>query len=136
MLGIQLTDPVGTLIGAPVATIRPTDTLQTAADAFVMDAVGLLVVVDAGGVRGVLSERDLVVAVSERIELDEARVRDHATCEVIQVDEDASVLEAAEVMARSEVRHLAVSRDDVVIGVVSIRDVVGVMLEEQRETAV
>ena len=132
MLGIRLSDPVGSLVGAPVATIRPTATLRQAATALAADTVGLLVVVDPRGVHGVLSERDLVTAVVDNADLDDTRVRDYASSELVQVEEDASVLDAAAVMSRAQIRHLAIARRGVVTGVVSVRDVLDVLLEERE----
>lgn len=131
---VTLHDPIGRLVGAPVATITPTSTLRAAANALAADGVGLLVVVDARGVRGVFSERDVVTAIAEDVDLDDARVRDYATSDVIQVEEAASVLDAAAAMSDAQVRHLAVARRGVVTGVVSIRDVVRVLVDEQRGT--
>jgi hypothetical protein len=45
MLGIRLTDPIGRLVGDPVATIRSTDTLRDAARGLAAEGLGLLVVV-------------------------------------------------------------------------------------------
>lgn len=131
MLGIRLEDPVGRLVGAPVATIRPTDTLQAAAEALATDHVGLLVVVSPKGVHGVLSERDIVTAVVDQVELDQTRVRDYASADLVMVEEGDTVLDAATAMASAEVRHLAVADQGVVTGVVSIRDVLAVVLSEQ-----
>ncbi len=134
MLGIRLSDPIGRLVGDPVATIRPTATLREAADALAADAVGLLVVVDARGVTGVFSERDVVSAIVDDVDLDDGRVRDYATSDVVQVEQSVSVLDAAAVMSEAQVRHLAVADRGVVTGVVSIRDVVTVLVEERRAT--
>lgn len=133
MLGISLRDPVRTLMGAVVATIEPTATLREAAHALAADAVGLLVVVDPRGVQGVLSERDIVSAVTDELDLDEARVRDHSSLDIVEIDEETSVLEAAEVMSSAEVRHLAVTRGGVVIGVISMRDIVNVLAEQAED---
>jgi CBS domain-containing protein len=132
MLGIRLTDPIGRLVGDPVATIRPTDTLRDAARALASEGLGLLVVVDHRGVVGVISERDLVLAVSDEADLDVERVRDYASTDLVSVEEDASVVDAAATMAAAEVRHLAVARHGVVVGVVSVRDIVNVLIEESE----
>lgn len=129
MLGIRLTDPVGSLIGDPVATIGPTRTLLEAAEAMASDGVGLLVVVDARGVLGVISERDLVSAVADGADLSEERVRDRLSDDLVSVDEGATIADAAATMASAAIRHLAVSRGGEVVGVVSIRDIVNVLLE-------
>lgn len=136
MSEVTLDDPIGRLVGDPVATIRPTATLREAAHALAADAVGLLVVVDARGVRGVISERDVVTAIADDVDLDDSRVRDYATSDVVQVEEAASVFEAAAMMRDAQTRHLAVARRSVVTGVVSIRDIVTVLVDERRmETA-
>jgi CBS domain-containing protein len=127
MDGIGRRDPVGGLVSPAVATIVPTATLKEAADAMAADGLGLLVVVDAKGPTGVLSERDLVVAIAEELDLTVERVRDHCADEIVTVDEGASVEDAARAMAEAQIRHLAVSRDGSVYGVVSVRDVLGVL---------
>lgn len=125
------TDPVSELIGTPVATISPTATLRQAAEALVADDVGLLVVVDPGGVRGVISERDVLAAVADDLDLDEERVLDAASTDVISVETDTSVLEAARTMAGAGIRHLAVNQRGVTTGVLSIRDVLGILLDQE-----
>ena len=127
---LRPTDPVGGLIGDPVATIRPTATLRDAAEQLAADDIGLLVVVDAAGVRGVISERDVVLAIADDLELSEERVRDSASTDVLKVDEAATIRDAAAAMNDAGIRHLAVSRNDVVTGVVSIRDVLAVLLQD------
>jgi len=132
MLGIRPTDSVSSIIGTPVATIRPTETLRAAANALVADTVGLLVAVDYRGVLGVLSERDLTAAIADDADLDDERVLDRASMDVVKVEESASILRAAQAMVAAEVRHLAVCRNDEVVGVISIRDVLMVLVEHER----
>jgi CBS domain-containing protein len=121
-------DPVGGLVSPAVATILPTATLREAADAMVADGLGLLVVADPGGPTGVLSERDIVAAVADGLEVDEERVRDHCSDDIVSVEEDASIEDAARAMADAQIRHVAVTRDGAVIGVVSVRDVLRALL--------
>lgn len=133
MLGIRLSDPVRTLVGDPVATIGPTATLREAAETMSSDGVGLLVVVDTRGVLGVLSERDVVNAVAEGADLDDERVRARLADDVVTIDEGASISDAAATMASAEIRHLGVTRQGDIYGVVSVRDVVNVLLEGATE---
>lgn len=127
----QATDPIGALVDAAVATIRPTATLREAATALATDGVGLLVAVDPSGVRGVISERDVVAAIADDLDLDTERVRDVASLDVLTVDEATPIEAAARQMIDAEIRHLAVSRGGVTVGVVSIRDLVGALLDER-----
>jgi CBS domain-containing protein len=135
MLGIRPTDPIGTMVSTPVATVRPTATLREAARLLAADRVGLLVVIDHRGVRGVLSERDLVTAIADGEDVEVERVADYLVDDLVTVDEKVSVEEAARTMSEAELRHLTVAREGEVIGVVSIRDVVAALLEEAAAKA-
>jgi len=127
---MRATDTIGAMVGDPVATIRPTATLYEAAEILAADDVGLLVVVDPAGVRGVISERDIVLAVADGYDLTQERVRDSASTDVLKIEESATVRDAAVAMTEAGIRHLAVARNGVVTGVVSIRDVVTALLED------
>jgi CBS domain-containing protein len=123
--------PIGALSSPTGATILPTATLRTAVDAMVADGLGLLVVTGASGPTGVISERDIVAAVAEDLVLDEERVKDHCSDEIVGVDFDATVEDAARGMSDAEIRHLAVTREGQVVGVVSVRDVLRVLVEHR-----
>lgn len=129
-------DPVSTLVGDPVATIGPTATLRAAVTALAADAIGLLVVVDPRGVRGVFSERDIVTAIVDEADLDDTRVRDYATSEVISVELTDDIATAARAMQEHQVRHLAVADRGVITNVISIRDVLAVLLAHCQDGAV
>jgi CBS domain-containing protein len=135
MLGIRATDPIGTIVSTPVATVRPTETLRDAARLLAADRVGLLVVLDHRGVRGVFSERDLVTAVADGEDVEVERVADYLVSDLVTVDESVSIEQAARTMSEAELRHLTVARGGEVIGVVSIRDVVAALLDQAAATA-
>jgi CBS domain-containing protein len=131
MAGILRTDPISKLTSMAVASIAPTGTLQAAAEAMASEELGLLVVTtgkDDGSV-SVLSERDIIAAIAEGLDLSTERVVDHCRSEVVAVEETVSVSDAARAMAEAQIRHLAVSRDGYVIGIVSIRDVIVVLAD-------
>jgi CBS domain-containing protein len=131
MAGILPTDPISKLTSMAVASIAPTGTLQAAAEAMASEELGLLVVTtgkDDGSV-SVLSERDIVAAVADGLDLTTERVVDHCRSEVVAVEETATVQDAARAMAEAQIRHLAVSRDGYVVGIVSIRDVIVVLAD-------
>jgi CBS domain-containing protein len=128
MAGNGRNGPIGELVSPAVATILPTATLRDAVEAMAADGLGLLVVVDVNGPIGVLSERDIVMAIGDDLALDEERVRDHCSDEIVAVDVDATVDDAARAMADAQIRHLAVTRGGQVIGVVSVRDVLRVLV--------
>ncbi|MFA9444535.1 CBS domain-containing protein [Egicoccus sp. AB-alg6-2] len=114
---------VASVVRSPIASIAPSATLEQAARRLAADELGLLVVLGPQGVRGVLSERDLVNAVAEGYDLGVERVADHAVTDVLGVAETATLGEAARVMHEAGIRHLLVTRHGTTVGVVSMRDV-------------
>jgi CBS domain-containing protein len=121
--------PIGALISPAVATILPTATLREAVEAMATDGLGLLVVTGATGPIGVLSERDIIVALADELHLEDERAQDHCSHDIVGVDFDATIEDAARGMSAAQIRHLAVTRDGQLIGVVSVRDLLRVLLD-------
>lgn len=101
--------------------------------------IGAVVVVDeAGRAAGVFSERDLVRAVAERgASVLEEPVSAAMTQPVITGDRNTNVRDVMEMMTANKIRHLpVVDRDDRLVGIISIGDVVSATvarLELDRE---
>ena len=119
------------LKGSDVVTAQPHLTLREAADVLVRHRIGAVVVADAARkVLGILSERDIVRAVSAGGgEALNDPVSRHMTAKVITAAEDQSIEETMGVMTESRIRHIPVLRDGRLVGVVSIGDVVKIRLE-------
>ena len=116
-------EPVTRLVRRGPVTVAPTVTLRELSEVLVREEVGVaLVVVDAKAV-GLVSERDLVRAVAEGHDVDDDRVEDVMTFEVVAIDSQETITAAAEQMLDGEIRHLLVSDGDKSLGVISIRDV-------------
>jgi CBS domain-containing protein len=130
MLGTRPKDPVGSLVVGPVATISPTATLREASQTLATDHLGLLVVVSGAGPRAVLSERDVVASIAAGDDVDVERVRDHASVDLLSVDEGTTIAASLHAMLEAEVRHLLITRGGVIFGVVSQRDLAASLLEE------
>lgn len=93
--------------------------------------VGCLLVVEDGVLKGVLTDRDIVLSVvaNGKDPLD-IRVRDVMQTKIVSCAPETDVLEATRVMAGSRVRRLPVIADGKVQGVVSITDLTRVVEEE------
>ena len=96
--------------------------------------VGAILVMDHGQLRGVFSERDLMLrVVIPRLGPETTPVRTVMSTEVATIDESASPEEAMEAMHRHSCRHLPVTRLDGVIGFLSMRDLMDFQLARQTE---
>src|SRR5581483_8839366 len=96
--------------------------------------VGAIVVLQRGKLRGVFSERDLMLrVVLERLNPATTPVRTVMTTEVATVEESATLEAAMEAMQRHNCRHLPVTRDGEVISFLSMRDLMDYQLAQQSE---
>jgi CBS domain-containing protein len=111
--------------GADVVTIAPTDTVATLVAALAEHNVGALIAVDGEQVVGIVSERDVVRHLAEHgAAVLDTPIGQIMTTSVISCSSGDSVDSIAETMTQRRVRHMPVIDDDVLVGVVSIGDVV------------
>jgi CBS domain-containing protein len=118
--------------GSEVITIAPTATLEEAIAVLAKHRIGAVVVLGADQrVIGILSERDIVRALSEhgagalKHPLAQTMTRVVVTC-----GEADSVSDLMERMTRGRFRHIPVLEQDRLIGIISIGDVVKQRLGE------
>lgn len=123
--------------GREVATIDPSATLGAAVQTLAERRIGALVSVGEGGtVIGILSERDIVRRIAEEGAscLDQP-VASAMTRDVKTAQEDMTIDEAMDVMTRNRFRHLPVTEDGRLVGLVSIGDVVKRRIETVEREA-
>jgi MHS family proline/betaine transporter-like MFS transporter len=96
--------------------------------------IGFLVVVENGRMVGVLSERDVVRSLAERGNLS-VKVSDICKRDIITLQADATLEEAAEKMGKHGIRHIVVvNKSGELIGVVSVRDLIQELYASGSET--
>jgi CBS domain-containing protein len=114
------------MTGAAV-TDQPDDALDEAASKMWKQQTGSLLVMDGEDLVGILTERDVLKAVATGVNTKETRVSEVMTKDLITVGPQTSLREAAKVMADRWIRHLPVMDGGKVVGVVSQRDLAGVL---------
>ncbi len=121
--------------GQDVWSIAPTisvyDALRTMAD----KDVGSLLVMEGDQLVGMISERDY----ARKIVLQGKTSRETLVSEIMStrfpiVHPDQTVQECMSLMTEHHVRYLPVIEDHVILGVISIGDVVGNIMHRQRQT--
>ena len=91
--------------------------------------VGAVLVLDDGRLAGILTERDVLRAVARGLG-DTTRVRDCMTAHPETIGPDDTTEHAAVLMLHGGFRHLPVVEGDDLVGVISIRDLVPLLLED------
>lgn len=112
--------------GREVVTITPDATVSAAVDLLTEHNIGALVVSrDGRTVEGIVSERDLVRQLSASgAEALGWSVRDVMTAEVMTCTGETTVDELMATMTERRIRHIPVVEGGILIGLVSIGDVV------------
>jgi CBS domain-containing protein len=105
-------------------TVVPEDTLGEAAEKMAGRDVGAALVMDAGRLVGILTDRDLLAAVAAGAQTSEAPVREWMTENPVTVPEATPIGRAASIMVTHNFRHLPIVDGERTIGIVSLRDVV------------
>ena len=121
--------------GREVIKISADATLQQLAERLHEHRIGAVVVADASGeMVGIISERDVVraIATSGPAALKLA-VHAAMTTHVTSCDASDSLEEIMTVMTRKRIRHLPVTHQGRIVGIVSIGDVVKQRLDEQDQ---
>ncbi len=112
--------------GQELAQLASDNTIREAARYMVENGVGSVLVMEAGALRGIFTERDaLRIFVATRRNPDYTRLADVMTGSPQTLAPDATPQDAARRMAAGKFRHLpVVDRDGRVLGLVSQRDLV------------
>jgi len=123
--------------GRDVVTITSDATLSEAARELARHRIGALIVKDSeGAILGVLSERDIVRAVSEASVFALPKpVSAYMSRSVTTCTEHDTVDTLMETMTEGRFRHLPVVEEDRLVGIVSIGDVVKTRIAETVEEA-
>ncbi len=108
-----------------VLTVGPAHTLRQAAQQMAERKVGAALVYDPDGEGpGILTERDVLLAVAAGQDPETELVGDHLTADAVSAEPDWNLERAASAMVKGGFRHLVVCEGPSVVGVLSVRDLV------------
>ena len=106
---------------------RGDDSLADAARKMWEQQTGSLLVMDGEQLLGIITERDILKAVATGTELDKTKVEDVMVRDLVTIHPGASLREAAHVMTDKWIRHLPVMDGTKLVGILSQRDLAGVL---------
>ena len=109
--------------------VEPGLGLGEVAQRMVSRDVGAVLVIEDGRLVGILTERDVLRAVAGGISGDTV-VRDWMTRDPDTMEPDEPIRQAAVLMIHGGFRHLPIVEGDDVVGMLSIRDLMRVVLED------
>ncbi|HXV33471.1 MAG TPA: CBS domain-containing protein [Gaiellaceae bacterium] len=113
----------------------PDESIAEAARRMVERGVGAALVMEGDRLEGILTERDILKAVAMGL-TDNVRVRDWMTRNPETIEASDSTGHAAALMIHGGFRHLPVLDGGAIVGIVSIRDLMRVTLDDSSPRGV
>ncbi len=121
--------------GRNVYSVRSTTTVYEALKVMGEKNIGAILVIDGSDLKGILSERDY----ARKIVLKDKSSKETFVHEIMEsyvysVRLSNNIDDCMELMSTKRIRHLPVLENEIVVGIISISDVVKAIIEIQKDT--
>lgn len=118
-------DEIGEYMSSPVLRIDAEASVNEAAEFMNANQVGSLIVQKLGEDVGIVTERDFSrKALALKKNPENILVSEIMTQPILSMDRYLPVEDANELMQKSRIRHLAVTEEDKIVGLISVSDLV------------
>jgi CBS domain-containing protein len=125
--------PLSVLMRRDIETIDREATLITAAKRMADKRIGALMVTQAGEMAGIVTERDLLQkGLAHNEDPAQVRVGSVMTHMLVDIDINRTVHDASDLMAEKHIRHLPVTENRKIVGILSVRDLVRMISVRDR----
>ena len=118
------------LVGDSTEIMGPEGTLSDAAESMADNDVDYVIIIDNREIVGILTERDIVLAVAEGVDLGAALVEEWMSEAPDTVKPDVTVTEAVSWLLETGYRHLPVVADGELLGVVTVSDLMFTLVQQ------
>jgi CBS domain-containing protein len=121
--------------GKEVFSVLPTITVYEALGVMSKKNIGAILIIENTILKGILSERDYARKIALKAKSSKKTlVHEIMEENVVTVKPTDNLDYCMELMNTKRVRHLPVSENDIIIGIISISDVVKAIIEMQKDT--
>lgn len=118
-------EEIGDYMASPVLSIAPDASTQEAAQIMESKHVGSLLVKDGDTYVGIVTETDLTRKIVARgLQDKDSKVSDIMTAPLQTIDCHEPIVDANQLMANKRIRHIAVTENDQVVGMLSVKDLI------------
>ena len=131
-----MTPFISKILSCDCITVQHNQTLRDVPKTLTENSIGAVPVLDGfGALVGILSERDLVQSLPQDIDLDSHMASDLMTTDLIVTTAEVTSSDLMKLMTDHKIRHIPIVKEDQLLRIVSICDVVKRLLKKlERET--
>jgi len=109
-----------------VVTVKPGVVLKDAAKVMCDRHIGSVVVAEEGSIVGILTQTDIVKAVTMEKDLESTLVEEVMNKKVTTIDYEKSVEDAVNLMMEKRIKRLPVTKDGKLVGIITASDIITV----------
>jgi signal-transduction protein with cAMP-binding, CBS, and nucleotidyltransferase domain len=118
-------EEIGDYMVSPVLSVNADTSVQEAAQLMESKHVGSLLVKDGESFVGIITETDLTrKIVAQGLQDKNPKVSDIMTTPLQTIDCHEPIVDANQKMANKRIRHIAVTENDKVVGMLSVKDLI------------
>ncbi|HDK17033.1 MAG TPA: CBS domain-containing protein, partial [Nitrospirae bacterium] len=136
---IEIIDRRAKMILRDIVSKKPSEIFTVTQDQQADAAVKLMtekkisnvLVIDEGGkLTGIVTERDIVRCIHNKVSIDKVQIKDVMTKNVITFDPSLGIGAALQIVAKEKIRHLPIVEKDKLLGIITYRDLISHVLPE------
>jgi len=125
--------PLSVLMRTSIETIASDAPVKHAAQQMATKQIGALLVQQDGEMKGIVTERDLIHKVlSQEKDSDTVTVKAIMNQPLIGIDINRTIHDASHLMAEKWIRHLPVTENQKIVGILSVRDLIRMISVRDR----
>ncbi|HJP17512.1 MAG TPA: CBS domain-containing protein [Nitrospinota bacterium] len=116
---------VKSIMSKEIEKVNIDDSVKDVAKTMATKKIGSVLVEHNGNLIGIITETDIVrKVVGQDMSLQDTIASKIMNSPILTVDAEASILDANDTMDKHNIRHLAVSEEGAIVGVISVRDLI------------
>lgn len=113
-----------------VVTASPEMTTADAAKLMLEEHVGCLVVMEDSKITGIITDRDLMICVAQKHDIQNCSISNHLSSPVITVPPNILTIKLAKLMAIRQIKRVPITEQGKLIGIISFSDIAKEMDEQ------
>ncbi|MBN4079659.1 CBS domain-containing protein [bacterium AH-315-C08] len=126
-------DDIGDYMSSPILSVDAESSVQEAANYMTANGIGSVLISELGEMVGMVTETDLTRKVlGKGMDAEATIVSSIMSTPILSLDRYLPVEEANRFMHKNKIRHLVVTEDDKIVGMLSVKDLVSYFARDFR----